>query len=237
MIHEVDRVRIFNVTCSAFIYCHCCEAGETMSLWNWAANGYTAHPPDDTLNRMEWYWQGKNLSTWRKTCHSALSISSLTWTTMSANPDLRGEKPVTNLLNYAMWGLWVALMMEAASTSETLVNFYQTTRCDNPEDSHLHTTRIHGATTQKTAIFILPEYTVRQPRRQPSSYYQTTRCDNPEDSHLHTTRIQGATTQTTIIFIEISFSPKHTRLNMTFTEIHQEEKFTTDPACSSKEEI
>jgi hypothetical protein len=32
-------------------------------------------------------------------------------------------------------------MMEAASTSETLVNFYQTTQCYNPEDSHLHTRR------------------------------------------------------------------------------------------------
>jgi hypothetical protein len=30
-----------------------------------------------------------------------------------------------------------ALMMEAAGTSETLVNFYQTTRRYNPEDSHL----------------------------------------------------------------------------------------------------
>jgi hypothetical protein len=33
----------------------------------------------------------------------------------------------------------IALMMEAASTSETSVNFYQTTRRNNPEDSHLHT--------------------------------------------------------------------------------------------------
>jgi hypothetical protein len=32
-------------------------------------------------------------------------------------------------------------MMEAASASETLVNFYQTTRRYNPEDSHLHTHR------------------------------------------------------------------------------------------------
>jgi hypothetical protein len=34
--------------------------------------------------------------------------------------------------------LLIALMMEAAKTSETLVNFYQTTLCYNPEDSHLH---------------------------------------------------------------------------------------------------
>jgi hypothetical protein len=32
-------------------------------------------------------------------------------------------------------------MMEAARTSETLVNFYQTYRCYNPEDSNLHTHR------------------------------------------------------------------------------------------------
>jgi hypothetical protein len=31
----------------------------------------------------------------------------------------------------------IALMMEAVRTSETLVNFYQTTRCNNPEDSRL----------------------------------------------------------------------------------------------------
>jgi hypothetical protein len=30
----------------------------------------------------------------------------------------------------------IALMMEAARTSETLVNFYQTTRRYNPEDSN-----------------------------------------------------------------------------------------------------
>jgi hypothetical protein len=31
----------------------------------------------------------------------------------------------------------VSLIMEAASTSETPVNFYQTTRRNNPEDSHI----------------------------------------------------------------------------------------------------
>jgi hypothetical protein len=30
-----------------------------------------------------------------------------------------------------------AMMIEAPSTSEMSVNFYQTTRCNNPEDSHL----------------------------------------------------------------------------------------------------
>jgi hypothetical protein len=33
----------------------------------------------------------------------------------------------------------IALMMEAASTSETSANFYQTARRYNPEDSHLYT--------------------------------------------------------------------------------------------------
>jgi hypothetical protein len=33
------------------------------------------------------------------------------------------------------------LMMEAASASETSVNFYQTTRRNNPDDSHLHNRR------------------------------------------------------------------------------------------------
>jgi hypothetical protein len=35
----------------------------------------------------------------------------------------------------------IALMMEAARTSETVVNFYQTTPNYNPEDGHLRTHR------------------------------------------------------------------------------------------------
>jgi hypothetical protein len=35
----------------------------------------------------------------------------------------------------------IALMMEAASTSETSVNFYQTTRRNNPENSYFHSRR------------------------------------------------------------------------------------------------
>jgi hypothetical protein len=34
-----------------------------------------------------------------------------------------------------------AMMMDAASTSETSVSFYQTTRRNSPEDSHLHPRR------------------------------------------------------------------------------------------------
>jgi hypothetical protein len=48
-------------------------------------------------------------------------------------------------LRLKMAVFWVvapcALMMEAASTSEASVNFHQTTRRYNPEDSHLHTRR------------------------------------------------------------------------------------------------
>jgi hypothetical protein len=35
----------------------------------------------------------------------------------------------------------ITLMMEAASTSEMLINVYQIIWCNNPGDSHLHTRR------------------------------------------------------------------------------------------------
>jgi hypothetical protein len=44
---------------------------------------------------------------------------------------------MTVICNVAQCSLMIALMMEAASTSETSVNFYQTTRRSIPEDSHL----------------------------------------------------------------------------------------------------
>jgi hypothetical protein len=44
----------------------------------------------------------------------------------------------------------VNLMMEAASTSETLVDFYQTTRSNNSEDSHLH---IHQCENLKSQFY------------------------------------------------------------------------------------
>jgi hypothetical protein len=39
------------------------------------------------------------------------------------------------------YALAIALMMEAVSTFETSVNFYQTTQRNNLEESHLHTHR------------------------------------------------------------------------------------------------
>jgi hypothetical protein len=43
----------------------------------------------------------------------------------------------TNMAVFWVVAPCIALMMEAARTSETLINFYQTTRRYNPEDSHL----------------------------------------------------------------------------------------------------
>jgi hypothetical protein len=45
------------------------------------------------------------------------------------------------LLSCASIARAIALMMEAASTSETSITFYQTTWRNNPEDSHLCTRR------------------------------------------------------------------------------------------------
>jgi hypothetical protein len=52
----------------------------------------------------------------------------------------------------------IALVMEAARSSETLVNFYQTTRRYNPEDSHLNCRQVywfcsHGFLTQVCCNF------------------------------------------------------------------------------------
>jgi hypothetical protein len=40
-------------------------------------------------------------------------------------------------MKMAVFRALITLMMEAASTSETSVNFYHTTQRNNPEDSHL----------------------------------------------------------------------------------------------------
>jgi hypothetical protein len=38
----------------------------------------------------------------------------------------------------------IVLMMEAAGTNETSINFYHTTRRNNPEDSHLYTVSLNA---------------------------------------------------------------------------------------------
>jgi hypothetical protein len=44
---------------------------------------------------------------------------------------------------------WVVAVMEAAITSETSVNLYQTTRRKNSEESHLHTRRRENMKSQE----------------------------------------------------------------------------------------
>jgi hypothetical protein len=46
----------------------------------------------------------------------------------------------------------IALIMEAASTSETSMNFYHT-QCNNPKDSHLHTCHYENPKTQLYSAF------------------------------------------------------------------------------------
>jgi hypothetical protein len=45
----------------------------------------------------------------------------------------------------------IALMMDAASASETSVNFYQTTRRNNPEDSLQHNRRRENSKAYRLA--------------------------------------------------------------------------------------
>jgi hypothetical protein len=88
---------------------------------------------------------------------------------------------------------------EAASTSETSVNFYQTTRRNNPEDTHLHT--LSRENLKSNLINLYGEATHRNIRRFEAliialmmeavntsetsvNCYQTTRCNSTEDSHL-----------------------------------------------------
>jgi hypothetical protein len=49
----------------------------------------------------------------------------------------------------------IALTMEAVSASETTVNFYQTTRRNNPEDGHLHTHRRENLPIDNLFLFLV----------------------------------------------------------------------------------
>jgi hypothetical protein len=56
---------------------------------------------------------------------------------------------ITNVSEVLTASIIRALVMEAVITSETSVNFYQTARRNNPEDSHLHTRRRENLKPQK----------------------------------------------------------------------------------------
>jgi hypothetical protein len=73
----------------------------------------------------------------------------------------------------------IALKMEESMTTETLVNTYQTTQLNIPEDGNLHTNRCEnfkyrpedgGSNTSETLEKHLPDYTAHHIRRQESSY-------------------------------------------------------------------
>jgi hypothetical protein len=49
-------------------------------------------------------------------------------------------------------------MMEVARTSGTLVNFYQTTRRYNPEDSHLHDNEPLGSIRNRGISLLAEDY-------------------------------------------------------------------------------
>jgi hypothetical protein len=53
-------------------------------------------------------------------------------------------------------------MIEAASTSETSVNFYHTTRRYNPEDSHLYTRRRENLNSYVSVGFYWDDVGVRR---------------------------------------------------------------------------
>lgn len=46
-------------------------------------------------------------------------------------------------------------MMEAAWTTETLVNVNQTRRCCNPDGSHVHFHRLEGSKSQRHFYYLL----------------------------------------------------------------------------------
>jgi hypothetical protein len=90
-------------------------------------------------------------------------------------------------------------MTEAASISETSVNFHQTTRRNNPEDSHLRTRRrenlkshlvnLYEETTFATfgnskPLLIALMMEAASTSETSVNFYKTIRRNNPEDNHL-----------------------------------------------------
>jgi hypothetical protein len=55
----------------------------------------------------------------------------------------------------------MTLMMEAVSSSEISVSIYQTTRCNIPDVSHLHTRRRENFKYHAAAIFVREHSTTK----------------------------------------------------------------------------
>jgi hypothetical protein len=69
-----------------------------------AANGPIVRPPNYACMNTEQRWNDtdREKPNNRKICPSAtLSTTNPTWTSLCANPGLRGEKPATNRISYA----------------------------------------------------------------------------------------------------------------------------------------
>jgi hypothetical protein len=77
-----------------------------------------------------------------------------------------------------------ALMMEAASTTETSVNFYQTTRRYNPEDNHRCTHRLENLKSYLfKQVFLYVHFNCFMLE---SPGYQLWQTDRRTDRHTHT---------------------------------------------------
>jgi hypothetical protein len=62
---------------------------------------------------------------------------------------LKENKNICRWLSFAM-----ALMMETGSIFETSVSFYNTTRRNTPEDSHLYTRRHENLKSHKDTFYV-----------------------------------------------------------------------------------
>jgi hypothetical protein len=74
----------------------------------------------------------------------------------------------------------IALMMEAASTSETSVNFCRTIWRNNPEDSHLHTRRHENLKSHKKWVIILSTFIIKS-----TSFISFSSCTPVKAQHRH----------------------------------------------------
>jgi hypothetical protein len=72
---------------------------------------------------------------------------------------VRLSKYWVNILNKV-----ITLMMEAGTSSETSVNYYQSTRRNNPEDSHFHTRRRENFESHIMSSFRCYEGVTKQER-------------------------------------------------------------------------